>query len=57
MPAVKSFEGGFLHTPDAPTGAGLVLTHGAGSNCNAPLLVAVAEAFCAAGIALSLIHI
>ncbi len=51
MPAVKSFEGGFLHTPDAPTGAGLVLTHGAGSNCNAPLLVAVAEAFCAAGIA------
>jgi len=33
------------------TGDALVLTHGAGSNCNAPLLVAVAEAFCAAGIA------
>jgi uncharacterized protein len=41
---------GFLHTPDAPSGHGLVLTHGAGSNCNAPLLVAVAEAFCAAGL-------
>jgi len=27
-----------------------VLTHGAGSNAGAPLLVAVAEAFCAAGI-------
>jgi len=40
---------GFLHTPDAPTGHGLVLTHGAGSNSNAPLLAAVADAFCAAG--------
>lgn len=38
------------HTPDAGTGEGLVLTHGAGSNCGAPLLVAVAEAFCAAGV-------
>jgi predicted alpha/beta-hydrolase family hydrolase len=27
-----------------------VLTHGAGGNCNAPLLVAVAGAFCAAGL-------
>jgi predicted alpha/beta-hydrolase family hydrolase len=44
-PAVR----GFLDAPDAADG--LVLTHGAGSNCNAPLLVAVAEAFCAAGIA------
>jgi uncharacterized protein len=41
---------GFLHTPDAPSGHGLVLTHGAGSNCNAPLLIAVADALCAAGI-------
>lgn len=40
-----------MHTPDAPSGDGLVLTHGAGSNCGAPLLVAVAEAFCAAGVA------
>lgn len=59
MPFITSFEDlyetpavrGFLHTPDTPSGDGLVLTHGAGSNCNAPLLVAVAEAFCAAGIA------
>jgi len=51
MHDVTSFEGGFLHIPDAPPGDGLVLTHGAGSNCGAPLLVAVAEAFCAAGIA------
>src|SRR5580693_3906303 len=28
---------------------GLVLTHGAGGNCKAPLLVAVAKAFTAAG--------
>jgi len=28
----------------------LILTHGAGSNCNAPLLVAVANAFAEAGI-------
>ena len=41
---------GFLHAPDAAVGHGLVLTHGAGSNAGAPLLVAVAEAFCAAGI-------
>ncbi|HXM41766.1 MAG TPA: alpha/beta family hydrolase [Bryobacteraceae bacterium] len=40
-----------LHTPDAPIGDGLVLTHGAGSNCNAPLLVALADAFCATGFA------
>jgi uncharacterized protein len=58
MRAVTSFEDlkdtpavrGFLHTPDAPSGRGLVLTHGAGSNSNAPLLVAVAEGFCAAGM-------
>ncbi len=40
---------GFLHTPDTPTGDGLVLTHGAGSNAQAPLLIALAETFCAAG--------
>jgi predicted alpha/beta-hydrolase family hydrolase len=45
-PAVR----GFLHTPDTPDGRGLVLTHGAGSNAGAPLLAAVAEALCAAGI-------
>ncbi|HVC54234.1 MAG TPA: alpha/beta family hydrolase [Stellaceae bacterium] len=40
---------GFLHRPDRPAGRGLVLTHGAGGNCTAPLLVAACEWFCAAG--------
>jgi predicted alpha/beta-hydrolase family hydrolase len=46
-PAVR----GFLHRPDAETRGSLVLTHGAGSNCTAPLLVAVANAFAGSGIA------
>jgi predicted alpha/beta-hydrolase family hydrolase len=41
---------GFLHMPPGGSDRGLVLTHGAGSNCEAPLLVAVANAFCDAGI-------
>jgi uncharacterized protein len=41
---------GFLHRPEAAA-AGLVLTHGAGGNCRAPLLVAAAAAFSAAGLA------
>jgi predicted alpha/beta-hydrolase family hydrolase len=41
---------GFLHRPDGAAIGGLVLTHGAGGNCNAPLLVAAAGAFCAAGL-------
>jgi predicted alpha/beta-hydrolase family hydrolase len=45
-PAVR----GFLHRPDAPDGRGLVLTHGAGSNAGAPLLVALAETLAADGI-------
>ena len=40
---------GFLHTPDAPSGDALMLAHGAGSNCDAPLLVAIATAFTDAG--------
>ena len=40
---------GFLHRPVNANGDGLVLTHGAGANCQAPLLVAVAEAFSGAG--------
>ena len=39
---------GYLHEVCGAAN-GLVLTHGAGSNCQAPLLVAVAEAFAAAG--------
>lgn len=42
---------GFLHRPDGSAAAALVLTHGAGSNCGAPLLVAVAEAFAGGGVA------
>lgn len=42
---------GFLHKPDAPGSRGLVLTHGAGGNCKAPLLVALADTFCNAGYA------
>ena len=37
---------GFLHAPSEPSGNGLVLTHGAGANCQAPLLVALAKEFC-----------
>ncbi len=40
---------GFLHRPGEPNQKGLVLAHGAGSNCRAPLLVAIAEAFTGAG--------
>jgi uncharacterized protein len=43
----------FIHRPEVsgvlPGGHGLVLTHGAGGNCKAPLLVLIADAFCAAG--------
>ncbi len=31
-------------------GDSLVLTHGAGANCDSPLLVALADAFCASGL-------
>lgn len=42
---------GFLHHPEeGRSRQGVVLTHGAGSNCNAPLLVAVATAFCGVGV-------
>jgi len=41
---------GFIHRPATTLGDGLVLTHGAGSNSRAPLLVALAEAFAAAGV-------
>jgi hypothetical protein len=40
---------GFLHEPSKASGAGLALTHGAGSDCTAPLLVAIATQFCDAG--------
>ncbi len=41
---------GLLHQAEAAGGDALVLTHGAGSNCEAPLLVGLAEEFAAAGV-------
>lgn len=43
---------GFLHTPAQPTGDAIVLSHGAGLNCQSPLLVSLADAFSNAGIAI-----
>jgi predicted alpha/beta-hydrolase family hydrolase len=53
MPSVNSFLDdsldpsvrGFLHSPDAANGDAVILTHGAGANCSAPLLVALSKAF------------
>jgi len=47
--SLDPFVRGFLHRPVSPEGDALVLTHGAGSNCQAPLLVALAETFTEAG--------
>ncbi len=44
-PAVR----GFLHRPSTLLGDGLVLAHGAGSNAQAPLLVALAEVMASRG--------
>src|ERR1035437_2477214 len=41
---------GVLHTPEHATGEGLALTHGAGSDAGAPLLVSLSRAFCEAGV-------
>jgi len=40
---------GFLHEPERPNGDALVLTHGAGANCQSKLLIALANAFSNAG--------
>jgi predicted alpha/beta-hydrolase family hydrolase len=44
-PAVR----GFLHFPASPNGDALILTHGAGSDCTVPLLVALSEVFAGHG--------
>jgi predicted alpha/beta-hydrolase family hydrolase len=53
MAQITAFEEGgvrgFLHRPERASD-GLVLTHGAGINCAAPLLVAAARAFSDAGL-------
>jgi predicted alpha/beta-hydrolase family hydrolase len=46
-PAVR----GFLHEPSQPNGDALVLTHGAGANCQSKLLIALAGSFADAGYA------
>ncbi len=40
---------GYLHTPANPNGDALILAHGAGSDCTAPLLVALEETFAGNG--------
>jgi len=44
-PAIR----GWVHSGDNQRDDALILTHGAGSDCNAPLLVALSEAFCGHG--------
>jgi predicted alpha/beta-hydrolase family hydrolase len=46
LPAVR----GFLHRPAAPRGDGLVLTHGAGSDCRSAILLDLAAALVKAGM-------
>jgi predicted alpha/beta-hydrolase family hydrolase len=41
---------GYLHSSSVSRADCLILTHGAGSNCQSPLLVALAEAFCDTGL-------
>lgn len=54
MIRVTSFRNGstsgFLHYPGTSPGDGLVLTHGAGGNCQSALLVAVADCFASIGL-------
>ena len=42
---------GFLHRPAGPARDGIALTHGAGSDCDAPLLIALATVFAERGVA------
>jgi predicted alpha/beta-hydrolase family hydrolase len=55
-PATTFFDGiadpvvrGFCHSTESPNGDALIFTHGAGSDCTAPLLVALSEAFAGHG--------
>ena len=41
---------GFLHLPTRENGDALVLTHGAGANCQSKLLMAIADALAEAGV-------
>ncbi|MGC2194224.1 MAG: alpha/beta fold hydrolase [Terriglobales bacterium] len=48
-PSVQPTVRGYLHRPGNANDDGLVLSHGAGSNAQAPMLIALAEKFSAAG--------
>src|SRR5262245_44828486 len=48
--AVEPHVRGFLHEPPQPDGDALLLTHGAGANCNSKLLTALGNAFGDAGL-------
>lgn len=41
---------GYIHHPARASGDALILTHAAAGNCNSPLLIALATAFCDCGI-------
>jgi hypothetical protein len=41
---------GYFHIPANASGDGLVITHGAGSNCQSPLLTALATSFSESGM-------
>ena len=41
---------GYFHIPANPSSDGLVITHGAGSNCQSPLLIALATSFSESGM-------
>jgi predicted alpha/beta-hydrolase family hydrolase len=45
----KPTVSGYIHHPTIPSGDALILAHGAGTNCESPLLVALAGAFCSCG--------
>ena len=40
---------GFVHAPSQPNGSTVVLTHGAGANCQSKLLIEISDAFAASG--------
>ena len=48
MANIERLEQGYIHHP-AELKAAMLLSHGAGGNCDAPLMLAVAEAFAEAG--------
>ena len=50
IPLISGGVRGFLHQPPGNAQDALILTHGAGANAQAPLLVAAASAFARAGI-------